>query len=181
MLDQPALGAVEHGAHAAAAVVPAHDDVLDPQRLDGELQHRHAVEVGRIDDVRDIAVHEHLAGLEAGDDVGRHAAVGAADPQVLGGLQGGQAVEVARVGSGSFPCPPAVLLQQVPRSLAVHSRPGSFQPEERAAGFRAAFFLRHGASRCQSPAMMEPTGSMVSTTSARPYSAICRRTAAALL
>jgi hypothetical protein len=28
--------------------------------------------------------------------------------------------------------------------------------------------LRHGALRCQSPAMMQPTGSMVSTTSARP-------------
>src|SRR5207244_1993947 len=41
--------------------------------------------------------------------------------------------------------------------------------------------LRHGASRCQSPAMMQPNGSIVATMSARRYSSICRRTVAALL
>src|SRR5262249_42664245 len=46
---------------------------------------------------------------------------------------------------------------------------------------RAVFFFRQGLSRCQSPAMMQPTGSMVSTTSARPNTAICARTAAASL
>ena len=43
------------------------------------------------------------------------------------------------------------------------------------------FFFRQGASRCQFPAMMQPIGSIVSTTSARPNSAICARTAAAFL
>jgi hypothetical protein len=36
------------------------------------------------------------------------------------------------------------------------------------------FFRLHGAWRCQSPAMMDPIGSIVSTTSARPNSAIER-------
>ena len=69
--------------HAAAAVVAADDDVLDLQHVDGVLQHREAVEVGVDDDVGDVAVDEQLAGQQADDLVGRHAAVRAADPQVL--------------------------------------------------------------------------------------------------
>ena len=68
--------------HAAAAVVAADDDVLDLQHVDGVLQHRQAVQVGVHDDVGDVAVDEQLARQQADDLVGRHAAVGAADPQV---------------------------------------------------------------------------------------------------
>ena len=70
-------------AHAAAAVVADHDDVLDLQHVGRELDHRQAVQVRVHDDVGDVAVHEQLARHQADDLVGRHPAVGAADPQVL--------------------------------------------------------------------------------------------------
>ena len=44
-----------------------------------------------------------------------------------------------------------------------------------------AFFFFQGACRCQSPAIMQPIGSIVSTISARPNSAIWARTVAASL
>jgi len=53
--------------------------------------------IGGVDDVGDVSVHEHLARLEPGDDVGRHARIRAADPQVFRTLQFGQAAEVIRV------------------------------------------------------------------------------------
>ena len=59
-----------------------------PQHLDRVLQHRQAVEVGVHDDVGDVAVHEDLAGVGAGDLVRRHPAVGAADPEVARRLLG---------------------------------------------------------------------------------------------
>ena len=61
MSIRPSARAVERRAHAAAAVVAAHDDVLHPQHVDGVLEHGEAVEVGVDDDVGDVAVHEHLA------------------------------------------------------------------------------------------------------------------------
>ena len=48
-------------------------------------------------DVRDVAVHEHLARPLAGDLVCRHAAVGAADPQAGGRLDRGQVLEERRL------------------------------------------------------------------------------------
>ena len=47
--------------HAAAAGVADDDDVLDLQHVDGELDHRQAVEVGVDDDVGDVAMDEQLA------------------------------------------------------------------------------------------------------------------------
>jgi hypothetical protein len=75
---------VEGGAHTAAAVVAADDDVPHPEHVHGELHHRQAVEVGVHDDVGHIAVDEELAGQESHDLVRGHPAVGTADPQVLG-------------------------------------------------------------------------------------------------
>ncbi len=49
------------------------------------------------DDVGDIAVDKHLARRQPENLVGRHARIGAADPQVLGRLLVGQAHEEARV------------------------------------------------------------------------------------
>ena len=86
-MAQPVVGEsdaliLQRGRHAAAAVVPAHDDVFDVQHIDRKLHHRQAVQVGVHDDVRDVAVDEQLARQQADDLVRGHAAVGAADPQV---------------------------------------------------------------------------------------------------
>ena len=43
---------VHRRAHAAAAVVAAHDDVLHLQHVDRVLEDRQAVDVGVLDDVR---------------------------------------------------------------------------------------------------------------------------------
>ena len=95
VVDEPELLPLEGGAHAAAAVVAADDDVLDLQQFHRELHHRQAVEVGVDHQVGDIAVHEQLAWQQADDVVGRHPRVRAADPQVLGRLQPRQAREEA--------------------------------------------------------------------------------------
>ena len=64
--------------------------------------------------------------------------------------------------------------------VALRARPaGSICPHE--VVFRAAFLRLQGASRCQTPAMMQPIGSIVSMISARENSAIWPRTVAAFL
>ena len=88
---QPVVGeahafAAQHGAHAAAAVVAHDHDVFDFQHIDGELDHRETIQIGVDDDVGDVAVDEDFAGQQANDFIGGYAAVGAADPQVLGVL-----------------------------------------------------------------------------------------------
>ena len=70
--------------HTAAAVVTADDDVLHLEHINGVLHHGEDVEIRLGNDVGDVAVDEHLAGREAGDLVGGHTAVSAADPQVFG-------------------------------------------------------------------------------------------------
>jgi hypothetical protein len=112
---QPVVGQADavigHGrVHAAAAVVAAENDVAHLEDVDGELDHRQAVEVGVHHHVGDVAVDEHLARRQAGDLVGRHARVRAADPQVLGRLLVGKAGEILRIPLhlGLRPCAVAV-------------------------------------------------------------------------
>lgn len=101
------------GLHAAATVVPAHDDVLDLQGADGVLHDALAIEVAVDHDVRDVAVDEYLAGLEADDLIGGDAAVGAADPEDLGPLPLGQVVEEIGVFLEHALGPGAIVLEQV--------------------------------------------------------------------
>jgi hypothetical protein len=74
------------------------DDVLDLQDVDRELQHRQIVGVLRWGEIADIAVDEHLARIEAADLVGRHTAVGAADPEIFRRLLRLQALEEPGIG-----------------------------------------------------------------------------------
>ena len=60
------------------------------QHIHGELDHRQRVQVGVHHEVGDVAVHEELTRQQADEFIGRHAAVGAADPQILGLLLGQQ-------------------------------------------------------------------------------------------
>ncbi len=80
---RPAERLLGHRLHAAAAIVADDHDVLDLQHIHRVLQHRQAVQVRVHHQIGDVAVHEDLTRIEADDLVGRHAAVGAADPQVL--------------------------------------------------------------------------------------------------
>ena len=93
VVDQPAALAVDGRRDAAAAVMADHHDVLDLEHVDGELQHREIVGVLRRGEIGDVAMDEQLAGVEVDDLVGRHAAVGAADPQIFRRLLARQPAE----------------------------------------------------------------------------------------
>ncbi len=86
VVAQSDAGAVQRGAHAVAAVVAADDDVAHLEDVDRELHDRQAIQVGVHDEVGDVPVDEQFAGQETDDLVRGHAAVGAADPQILGRL-----------------------------------------------------------------------------------------------
>ena len=86
MLYEALLRPVKDCPNATTAIVSAHDDVFDFQRLDRKLQDRHTIEIGWIDEVGNVAMHEDLARLQARNDISRHAAVGTADPKEFGRL-----------------------------------------------------------------------------------------------
>jgi hypothetical protein len=86
-VDQSGAVAIECRLDAAATVMADDHDVFDLEDIDGELDHRQAVEIGVHDDVGDVAVDEQLARQQTDDLVGRHARIRAADPQVLRCLQ----------------------------------------------------------------------------------------------
>jgi len=82
--------------------VAADDDMLDFQVHDGVADDAEGVQVARVQDVGDVAVHEDIAGLEAQERGFGDAGVGAADPEDLRGLalcEGGE--EGGVVGGGS--------------------------------------------------------------------------------
>lgn len=83
---------VEHAAHprvgerrrrAAARRVPAQHHVLDLEVRHGVLDHRRSVDVGRRDDVGDVAVDEDVARLQAEDRRLGAAGVGATEPDCV--------------------------------------------------------------------------------------------------
>ena len=80
--------------------------------LDGVVDDAHGVEVSVADQVGDVAVDKCLAGLEAADLLGGDARVCAADPEVLGGLAGGEVLEEVGVDLGFVLCPLAVVDEQ---------------------------------------------------------------------
>ena len=116
----PWWGAVDRCSDAATAVVTAHDDVVDVERLHRELQHRHQVHVGVDHEVGDVAMDEHLTAADADHLVGVHPTVGAPDEQVLGMLPGGEAFEVFGVLSEFVGIPLAVVLEQLVVTRGAH-------------------------------------------------------------
>ena len=83
VVGQPDAFAAQHGADAAATVVSDDHDVFYAEDIDRVLDDRETIQVGVNHDVGDVTVDKDLAGQKADDFVGRHATVGAADPEVL--------------------------------------------------------------------------------------------------
>jgi hypothetical protein len=113
VVDQAERRVPRRRLHAAASVMAAHDDVLDPQHVDCVLQHGQAVQVRVHDNVGDVAMDEELAGEQADDLVGRHAAVRAPDPQILRRLLPGQRREELRVARPRMCRPASVVLEEI--------------------------------------------------------------------
>jgi len=112
LLRQRQGGQGERRLHAAAAVVAAEHHPLHLKVVEGILQDAHDVIVGGVEHVGDIAVDKELAGLTAGEHLGGHAAVGAADPQRVGPLPVDPFFEIVRVMLTFLQRPAAVAGQQ---------------------------------------------------------------------
>lgn len=112
-VQQPEILGRHGGLDAAAAIVPADDDMLDAQVADGVVDDAHDVEVRIDDEVGNVAVHKRLAWLEARDLLGGDTRVAAPDPEVLGSLTLGEAGEVARVIGGFLLSPFLVVLEDL--------------------------------------------------------------------
>ncbi len=112
LLRQRQGGQRERRLHAAAAVVAAEHHPLHLKVVEGILQDAHDVVVGGIEHVGDITVDKELAGLAAGEHLGGHAAVGAADPQRVGPLPVDPFFEIVRVMLTLLQRPAAVAGQQ---------------------------------------------------------------------
>jgi hypothetical protein len=87
--------------------------VFHAQHLDGELNHRETVEICVHHDVRDVPMHEELARRESHDLIGRHAAVGAADPQVFRRLLLGEPLEEIRIAPRHLGGPRPVAVEEL--------------------------------------------------------------------
>ena len=62
LVHRGAHGVVHGVRHAAAEIVPAHDDVANLEDVDRVLEHAAHVQIGGLHLVGDVAVHEELAG-----------------------------------------------------------------------------------------------------------------------
>jgi len=69
---------------SGATVVADDEDILHLEMIDRELNDGHAVQVAVNNDVGDVAMHEKFAWRQSNDFIRRDAAIGAADPHVLG-------------------------------------------------------------------------------------------------
>jgi hypothetical protein len=82
----PQVGVAEGRDRAPALGVPAHHHLLHAEMRDGILDDRGGAHVVGMHAVRDVAVHEDVAGQAVADGRLRDAAVCAAYPQDLGPL-----------------------------------------------------------------------------------------------
>ena len=96
-LERPVVVLLEGSPDSPAVVVPGYDDVLDFEHLDRVLDDCEQVDIRGRSHVSHVPMHEELARLQPHYLVGGHSRVGAADPEVLGGLNMGKALEVLGV------------------------------------------------------------------------------------
>ena len=113
--NSPRAGRTSRAARPApaAAVMTANDDMLDLQNLYRVLQHGVNVGVERRHKIGDVAMHEELSRSKADNLVGRHAAIGAADPKIFRRLRLAQTLEILRVFELDFFRPGAVVFKKV--------------------------------------------------------------------
>lgn len=101
----------QRGLHTTARGVSAEHDVLDFEVLDAELDSGEEGDVGRVDDVGDVAQHEDLTRLLAQHGGLGDARVAAANPQDVGRLALGAVLEELGVFGGDVRGPQFVGLE----------------------------------------------------------------------
>ncbi len=93
-LKRPVIVLLEGRTYSSAPVVAGDDDVLHLQHLHGVLQNSEEVDIRGRSLVGHVPVHEELPWLQPHYLVGGHSRIGAANPEVLGGLDADQPLEV---------------------------------------------------------------------------------------
>ena len=111
----------ESGLDTSAGGVAAQDDVLDLEVLDAELNGGQQGDVGRVDNVGDVAQDEDLTRLLAQDSGLGDARVAAADPQDVGRLALGAVLEELGVFGGDVLGPNLVGLERGGESVVWRS------------------------------------------------------------
>ena len=101
----------KNGLNAAAAIVADYHDVLHAKHFDGVFDDGQTVEIRGDDQVRDISMHEHFAGWQSDDLVCRDAAVGAANPEITGGLLLSQSIKKRWIGLQHSLSPSAIIFK----------------------------------------------------------------------
>src|SRR5262249_33291961 len=124
MVNKTPTSAIDGGADAAAAIMSDHHDVLHFEYVDGKLEHRQIVGILGRSEIGHIAVYEQLAGVEPDDRICRHAAIGAADPEIIGRLLAFESSEEFRIIRGHTRCPGAIPFLQVVKCQSIHVLPG---------------------------------------------------------
>lgn len=85
--------------------MPTNDDVFYFQNFDGVLQNTQHIQVGMDAKIGDVAMNKNFAGSGLGDFIGRHAAVGATNPEEIGGLDIDQSFKILGVVFDLIDCP----------------------------------------------------------------------------
>ena len=65
VVDEAEAAIGQRGRDTTTAIVADHEDVLDLQEVDREMEHREAIQIGVDDDVGDVAMDEDFTGDEA--------------------------------------------------------------------------------------------------------------------
>ncbi len=113
LVDRPLRATLQCRQHAATAMMAAQDDVTDLQYIDRVLHHRQQVQVVVMNQIGDVPVQEHAARRGHGHLLGRHSAVGTADPQKVGLLARRLPLEEVGLFLEEFGCPGLIGEQQL--------------------------------------------------------------------
>lgn len=104
-IKETKTGVAESGVDTTTAGVAADKDVLDLEMGDGELYDGERVDVGRRDNIGNVAVHKDLTGLQAEDGGLGNTGVCASNPKNGGRLTGSGASEEIRLRLGRLCAP----------------------------------------------------------------------------
>src|SRR4051812_1625954 len=121
MVNETTTFTIDGGADAAAAIMSDYHNMLHVEHVDGKLEHRQIIGILRRSEIGDIAVYEQLTGVEANNRIRRHAAIGAADPEIPRRLLAFEPAEEAGILLCHPRCPGAIPFHQIIRSQSIHA------------------------------------------------------------